>query len=473
MFNVEGFKRTFDFYYTGWDFMFLILLLIAIFAYGLLIRQRNIKEHPYYKFYPLGLMVKVFGGVLFCLVYTGFYSGGDTTLYYWSAKALINLAQHDFDSYFRILLGDRSAEALSAFNSMTEFPFYTRDPKAFAVVRFTSIFVFLGGKSYLWSTIFLNAFLFGGFWKFYKVLCSIYPHLMKTLAYGLFLIPSVIFWGSGILKDSYTMAATLWFAASFYNIVIKFDRKRFLGNAFYLVFSVFLLISLKPYILMTLILGMTIWFAFGYVQKIKSSFIRLFVFPVIVVVAALAGTVAMTRFSSAAGEFYSSPEAMMERAAVVQNDLTQDYYGGNSFNIGGFDASYAGIISKAPIAIISGFFRPFPWEARSPFNMLSALENTFVFALLIFSIFGRGIKNFGKQLTGNHYVVFALTFSISLSYIVGLTTANFGALVRYKIPYMPFIFTALLIIYNNFRKERKIEREIEKTEEVTVEQPQT
>ncbi len=464
MFNLDYFRRSFDFYFTGWDFMFLAVLLILLLGVSFLVRQRNIAKNPCYKYYPLGFMAKIMGGVLFCLAYTMLYDGGDTTLYFWSAKSLANLAQHDFDSYFKILLGDRTPETLSAFNSITEYPFYTRDPKAFAVVRFTSLFVLLGGKSYLWSTIFLNAFLFGGFWKFYKLLCKIYPHLTKTLAYGMFLIPSVVFWGSGILKDSYTMSATLWFAAAFYNIVIKFDKRHLAGNAFLLLLSVFLLLSLKPYILLTLILGMTIWFTFGYVQKVKSKFLRIFVFPIILAVAVLGGAAAMTRFSEAAGDFYSSPEAMMERAAVVQHDLTQSYYGDNSYNIGGFDASYAGVISKAPVAILAGFFRPFPWEARSPVIMLSALENTFIFALLMFAIFGRGIKNFGKQLGSNHYVIYAITFALALSYIVGLTTANFGALVRYKIPYMPFMITALLIIYNNYRSDIRSEKELAETE---------
>jgi hypothetical protein len=65
------------------------------------------------------------------------------------------------------------------------------------------------------------------------------------------------------------------------------------------------------------------------------------------------------------------------------------------------------------------------------------------------AVFGRGIKNFFKQLSSNHYLIFSFTFTLILSLMVGLTTANFGALVRYKIPYMPFLITSLLIIYNN------------------------
>ena len=38
-----------------------------------------------------------------------------------------------------------------------------------------------------------------------------------------------------------------------------------------------------------------------------------------------------------AGGYYSSVDKLMEHAVVVQDDLKQDYYGGNVFDIGKFD----------------------------------------------------------------------------------------------------------------------------------------
>ena len=61
-----------------------------------------------------------------------------------------------------------------------------------------------------------------------------------------------------------------------------------------------------------------------------------------------------------------------------------DYYGGNSFDIGEFDASAVSMLSKAHLAISAALFRPFLWEARNPVMLMSAIENTL---LLIFSIY--------------------------------------------------------------------------------------
>ena len=452
MLHLDYFRRTFDKYYTGWDFTFLPFIIIIIIIYASIIKAKKSKEEPIYKYYTMALLTKVFGGILFCLTYTVLYRGGDTTLYFYSGKAMSNLAAFDFKAFWQLLIGNVNAETLSAFNNETGFVYYTRDPKAFAVVRYTSIFVILGRNSYLLSTIVINLFCFSAFWRFYLLLTSIYPHLKKSLFYGIFMIPSVILWGSGILKDTYTMAATLWLTYSFYYIVLKFDRKKLPRNIVFGILSIFILMSIKPYILFALAAGLSVWFVFGYIKKVKSKFLRIFIFPIILVVGLAGGSAGIMQLTKSAGGFYGSPEAMMERAAIVQNDLKQDYYGGNSFDIGGFDPSYTGMLSKAPAAIVAGLFRPFIWEANGPMMLISAMENIFMFLLLVFAVFGRGLKNFGKQLGKNHYVIFSLTFAILLSFMVGITTANFGALVRYKIPFMPFIVTALLIVFFNYRK---------------------
>jgi hypothetical protein len=449
MIRFDYFIRTFDAYFTGWDFAILPFILLAVAIYGRSVKSKKSESDPVYKYYAKALNIKVIGAVLFCLGYTIVLRGGDTSLYFWSSQSCANLAYNDFGAYWQILKGNVNAETLSAFNSETGYVAYVRDMRAFSVVRYTSVIALIFGKSYLLTTIALNLVLFNAFWSFFKLLCKLYPSLIRPMFWSVFLIPSVIFWGSGILKDSYTMAATLWFTYAAYYLIIKFDRTKLIRCVIYLIISVYIFIIIKPYILFALIAGVSIWFVFLYIQKIKNPFFRAFALPILLLIATVGAGAALMKATESSGGFYSSPEAMMERAVIIQNDLTQDYYGTNSFDIGSFDASYTGILSKAPVAIVAGLFRPFIWEASGPTLIISALENIFILVLLIIAVFGRGIKNFFKQLSSNHYLIFSFTFTLILSLMVGLTTANFGALVRYKIPYMPFLITSLLIIYNN------------------------
>jgi hypothetical protein len=46
-------------------------------------------------------------------------------------------------------------------------------------------------------------------------------------------------------------------------------------------------------------------------------------------------------------------------------------------------------------------------------------------------------------------------FAIIFSFAVGITTHNFGTLVRYKIPMYPFFVSGLFILLSYSKKERK------------------
>jgi hypothetical protein len=59
-------------------------------------------------------------------------------------------------------------------------------------------------------------------------------------------------------------------------------------------------------------------------------------------------------------------------------------------------------------------------------------------------------------------------FSITFAFSVGLTTSNFGALVRYKIPSIPFFLSSLIILYNlayNYDEVFKRDNEVEEENE--------
>jgi len=69
-----------------------------------------------------------------------------------------------------------------------------------------------------------------------------------------------------------------------------------------------------------------------------------------------------------------------------------------------------------------------------------------VFIILIFIKRG-GIINFFKKTFTEPIVAFCLLYTIVFFAFVGVTTGNFGSLVRYKIPAIPFLISGLIIIY--------------------------
>ncbi len=444
---------------TIWDAIIPPFILFAIFLYAYLTKIRKIDKRPEYSFYVKGMTLKIMGGFSFLVIYLFYYGGGDTTLYYQSCESLLNLSKVNFGKFFSIMMGNLSQENASLFGPEIGYNYYYRDFQSYSVVRFSSIFVFMVGRSYVAATILIAAFTYGGLWSLFKLLYHRFPNDKKAIVFAIFYIPSTLFWGSGLLKDSYTLMATCYFFVAFYNLIVL--KKNMVKNIFLILLASFILISLKPYIFFALIAAVFITLIHINSSYIKNKIIKTFVIPVLIVVIIVGGLQFIQIMGENIGGHYSSIDKMLEKAVINQQDLKQSYYGGNSFDIGYFEPTIPGILSKLPVATIAGLFRPFLWEARNPVMLISALENSIFLFLTFYVLFLSFLtwrqynwKYMKNILFSDPFIVFSIVFSFVFAFFIGLTTSNFGALVRYKIPLIPFFMSTLFIIVHNFNIER-------------------
>lgn len=191
--------------------------------------------------------------------------------------------------------------------------------------------------------------------------------------------------------------------------------------------------------------------------RIKSGFIRCFVSPVILLGIFLLSYITYNVFSEGL-EQYGDMESVLEKAVITQQDLIRSVqYGESFFNIGEFAPTPQGIMSKAHFAIYFGLFIPFVWEAHGFVPILSAIESMFFICFTIYVFFKMGIGKFFRFFMSESPLTTSfIVFVIFLSFAVGLITANFGALVRYRIPLLPFYFSTLLIVYLKFKKYKAV-----------------
>ncbi len=68
--------------------------------------------------------------------------------------------------------------------------------------------------------LFFALISFGGMWAMYITFLRIYPLAYKKLAIAVFFLPSVFFWGSGLMKDSLCIGALGWVFYGFYHVFI-------------------------------------------------------------------------------------------------------------------------------------------------------------------------------------------------------------------------------------------------------------
>ena len=429
------------------DLILVPLYLFVIIGIARLIKSNNINKYPEYKYFVKGLWFKIIGVSAFISVYLFYYGGGDTTAYFRGAKCLGNLLVQDFSKGFAILFNTDSYEnSYSSFNYETGFPHshYFANKNTFLVCRLSAPLYLLGSKSFLITSFLTSVFSYIGVWKFYRLVNILYPGHSKALAYIILFMPSLIFWGGGIMKDSFMLGAVCWFTYSLYNVFIS--RKKVFWNCVFFVLNTFLILNCKPYILICLIPGALLWLNNFYLGALKNSLIKILVFPLLIVGFLSFGFFIFSNFSYSMGR-YGSLESAIEKAQITQDDLLRELsYGKNNYKLDRIDGSLAGLLNSAPLATFTALFRPLPWEIGSPTMILSAIENTVLLLFVLYSLIRIGRFKFLKLAVSDPFLVYCLFFSLFFAFGVGIAGTNFGALVRYKIPLMPFFFSLVYII---------------------------
>lgn len=442
---------------TIYEIILLPVYLAVIYFLAKKTSSNHINNNPEYKYYLPGLFVKIGGGILFSIIYVYYYGGGDTTNYFVSSSAITRLILQNPVAGLKIMLGEHSVDAFYNFNQDTGYPLsgmFLHKADSFAIMRIFVPFNLIGLNFYLTSVVVVATFAYRGIWKFYTMLVKFYPSFYKPLAIAVLFIPSVAFWGSGYMKDTVTLTATLWLFVNIHQLFIL--KKKLATNILLGIVNTVLIMSLKAYILVALLPALIIYIVYSNV-KIKSTFIKYIVSPLMLFSVFLLSYSAYNVFSGGLKQ-YGDMEMLLEKAVVTQQDLIRsEQYGENFFDIGNFAPTPQGVLSKTPIAIYSGLFRPFVWEANGLVPVISAFESTFFIVFTFYLIFSIGIGKFVRFFASESpLTVSFIVFAIFLAFAVGLTTANFGALVRYRIPLLPFYFSSLLIVYCKYKKFKVI-----------------
>ncbi|MDL2262016.1 hypothetical protein LJC11_00760 [Bacteroidales bacterium OttesenSCG-928-I21] len=434
--------------------LFIILYLIIFGVVIVVYSSKYSDDKKIKKLFVCGYFFKIMMGIAFALIYDFYYNWeGDTYSYYSNACGLGGLFFSNTKAYFMILFDMIDETNVSTLpQTIGYYPRFAKDASVYAIHRFLSPFAIMGLNNYYVIGICLNTFLFVLNWKFFRFLNQLFPSKANLIAISILFIPSVGFWGAGLLKDSYTLSFTFIFIIYFYRIF--FQKKLSIKNILFFLLSIYVVVKLKPYIVYSCLVSCFIWLGFSYIYLVKNKFLRFCVFPIVAFAIGFGGFFVMQKLSAKIGGAYGDIDSMLWKAAASQYDLKQEYYHGASFDIGDLEPTAKGALSIAPAAIIAGFYRPFIWEAKSIVMLLSGIENLVLLLLSVYVLLKGGLKFFFRKLFESPFLIFCFLFSLLMSLGIGLSTSNFGALVRFTIPFLPFFFMFWLFLLNDLRKEK-------------------
>ncbi len=339
--------------------------------------------------------------------------------------------------------GQRSGETFE----FSQHIWYYRDTHSYLVVRITAFFDLFTFHTYSATALFFAVFSFSGLWAFYLALVSKYGSKNPWIAVSILFIPSAIFWGSGILKDTITLGALGWLVYACIHIIEKRER----GTKFWIIafLSGYLIFSIKVYIIICFVPIIFIWVYWKNIRKLKNTITKVIVAPLLLAVFGLIGFFSMLQISSESQRY--SIDTIAERAAITAYDIRYGWgarvEGQGGYDLGLIDGSWQSMIKLMPAAINVSLYRPYLWEARNPLMLLTALESLLIFVLTVFTL----ISGKWKEVFDDPFLIFCLVFSLLFAFAVGVSTYNFGTLMRYKIPLVPFY---MLVLVANFRSAR-------------------
>ena len=456
-------------------------------------------------------ILKILCGLVLWWIYTYYYTDrikADIYKYYDDSKPLYDLLfQHPID-FFQILFGiNNDTEKYNyiydqMYNWYTPFATHIYNSNQ-AIIRINTAIRILSFGNFNVHTVFFCFFSLIGQVAIYK---TFYPYLENKkwgLCIAVFLLPTVLFWGSGVLKEGIILFGLGLFIYSFHELIF---RKINFKTVIILLTGIVSIGIMKPYILISLFPGSIILIV---VRYFGNRFLLLKYAGILIVMIligcalarisdnynapqmlsfrqkdfynAMKGGIYFQRYTGESKDYeniYFPASKLKEFKNVVRGDTIQinftdtayiwdvmtylitdtilitpsanlkyrlvmkDTISGSGIKIPELKASYLSIIKNSPMAFLNSLSRPYPFEMDSIFSLMAGFENILLELFMIFCLFFIKIPTDEKRTMA----LFSFSFVLMLFILTGLVTPVIGAIVRYKMPALPFLIISLLLI---------------------------
>ncbi|MES2837795.1 MAG: hypothetical protein V4667_09755 [Bacteroidota bacterium] len=450
----------------------------------------------------------VFGTALL-LIYTHHYTLKETSdvhKFFVDGVTLNNIFSQNPLHYFQLLFGiNTDADYLQKYILGFNYWFLEDGSRVYndtrTVIRFNSIAYFFSRGNMHIHTLFVCFLSFSGLVAIYKTVEKQFIDRKKLLLFAVFLVPGVLFWGSGILKEGivlFTMGFLIYF---YFKLIKNLNSFKYIFlfllfcyfvmlSKFYIVFAIMPaigagLLSKIPklknsnpvytYLLATLIFlagaliadYSNIYKPFAMLSKKEKDFKNVAWGGVFMDRTTIGDSIRINLenknilveqenglFTLPKGSKYNRfANGRIVDSLIAPNDFKDlnvfiTLVPSNSrINIPNLEPNIFSVIKNAPVALFNSIFRPFIWEAKNILSLIAAGENLLFLLAIALSLL------FFKIPVKNNLDVwfFCLSFSSILFILIGLTTPVIGAIVRYKIPALPFF---LMFVFLTFDMEK-------------------
>lgn len=391
---------------------------------------RNIKGLEYR--WLLGFFVlKIIASQIFIFIYTFYFDPATADLHRFFNESLVfyHIWQQSPADFFRLFIGNAALHPhLAEYYPQLHLWHYAELSPVFndnkIVIGFNAIANLVTSASMHSNAVIANFISLAGLVALYKfALFYTTPGKVGWLKYGIFLFPSVLFWGSGVIKEIFLIPALGFFIYSAAKVDLQIGKPML--RWLYLAISASLMLLIKTYVLGLLLLVLAPWF----LEKRKKLPVRALWFIVIPLFALLSVWVAgmvlpelnFMAMIAKRQNFFMNFSLWVDAGSIIHEVFLQP--------------NLASIMQYAPRAFFNVLMFPHIFQQQGFVSLYAALENLIIIAMLV-GVAIAAIRQKGMDRTQ----WLCLMFLLLLFTFVGTMNQVSGTLVRLKIPALPFLW---------------------------------
>ncbi len=369
-------------------------------------------------------LLKVMAGIFYGWI--GVYYGElakmvDTWAYHYESLKEYQLLLHDPSEFFGSLFNSSYDSGYSGFLSTKHS--WWNDLKSNSFLKILAFFNVLSFGNYFVNVIFYSFISLFGPVAIYRIMKDVFPSKKLPVLLATFLIPSFLYWTSGIHKDGIIF---LGFALVVYHIYFGLKENSFPWHRFLSIsLGLVLVLALRNFLILIFIPALIAWILSHKLRyKPVLVFSSAYIFFVLLFFTA--------RYIHPAFDF---PLAVTERQqAFLQLS------GNSAVEVRFLEPSFKGFIINAPQALSLSALRPYPSDVKHLLSMAAAVEIGLLLLLfVVFLVWRKKVKPL------NPFLLFCIFFSFSVLIMIGYTVNFLGAIVRYRSIVLPFLIIPMMV----------------------------
>jgi hypothetical protein len=369
-------------------------------------------------------LLKVMAGILYGWI--GVYYGEmakmlDTWAYQYMSLEETELLKHHPVDFFTSLFRSSYQSGYGKFFSTHSS--WWNDLKANLFIKVMAIFNLLSFGHYYVNVVFYSFLSLFGPIAIFRVMKDIFPAKKTTVLLATFLIPSFLYWTSGLHKEGLIFVGLAMICYHFY---FGFKQKRFPAyRVAIIIFNFLIVLALRNFMVVTLLPALLAW-----VVSSKVRFKPVLTYSIIY-------SLFLIFFFTAK---YIYPPLDLPNEVVIKQTEFLGLGGNSAVEVSRVEPNFTSFLINSPQAFSLSILRPYPSDVHHLLSLAAATEIGILLLLFFLSLF------FGKrQAELNPTLLFFLFFSLSVLMMIGYSVNVLGAIVRYRSIVFPFLIVPLVV----------------------------